>query len=73
MSMMTATQLYGLAPPPQPTGTPVPDHAPGTTAPMARTKPFAPGWIGNPSFWLVAIIGVAMALIASVRFEVEIG
>jgi hypothetical protein len=70
--MMTASEMYGMAPPVQPTGTPIPDHAPGTTAPMARTEAFVPGPLGNPSFWLVAILGVAIALIASVRLEVQV-
>ncbi|MFA5711814.1 hypothetical protein [Mycolicibacterium sp.] len=69
---MSAAAVYGVSPSPQPTGTPYVDHAPGTPEPMARTVAHGSGPLASPTVALVAIIGLAIALIASVRVEVSV-
>lgn len=68
----TANDLYGSTPSAQPTPTGVPDHAPGTPEPVARTLPRTPaGVLGSPTLVLVLLLGLALLLNFSVRLEVK--
>lgn len=60
-----ARSLYGGSPLAQPTGNPVMDHPPGTPEPTVRTlaRPGGMSLSGNPTLMLVALLGVAVALI----------
>lgn len=68
---MTASNVYGVPRPAQPTGTVVPER-PAEPGNNTRTEPRPTGALGNPVTWLVGIIGLAILLIASVRLEVEV-
>jgi hypothetical protein len=67
---MYASDLYGSTPSPQPTPTGTPDHA-GSPEPFAKTLPDS-GILGNPTLLLVAILGVAIALIGTIRVSVSV-
>ncbi|HET9691006.1 MAG TPA: hypothetical protein VFP61_07620 [Acidimicrobiales bacterium] len=65
----TAESLYGAVPSVQPTGMPTAQPMPEATAPM-RTTSHRPGLLAQPSFWLVALLGIAVGLIKiSIRFS----
>lgn len=66
---MTAANVYGTPRSTQPTNTAAPSPEPGSNI---RTEQRMPGIAGNPVSWLVALVGIAILLIVSVRLEVEV-
>ena len=65
----TAEALYGAVPAVQPTGLPTAQPMPEATAPF-RTTGHRPGLFAQPSFWLVALLGIAIGLIrVSIRLS----
>lgn len=70
----SASHVYGTSPSVQPTASPVPEHAPGTPAPVARTRPLNEAKVGvaNPVLVLVVIVGLALFLgQLSIRLDVR--
>lgn len=68
---MTSAALYGTPRPTQPTNSPGPQPSePGSNI-RTEANPNR-GLVGNPTAWLVALVGLAIALIVSVRLEVEV-
>ena len=64
MSMWTAEGTYGAVPAIQPTGGAGPQPNPSASTPIStQPAPGAGGLISEPSFWLVALLAVAIGLI----------
>jgi hypothetical protein len=69
MDPWSSYSLYGGTPPAQPTPTGTVDHPPGTPEPRTRTLP-RPGGLSpqhNPTFLLVAMVGVAAVLVLRIH------
>lgn len=65
MDPWSSSSIYGGAPMAQPTPTGTADHPPGTPEPTVRTTP-RPGGMSlhnNPTLILVAMVGLAAALV----------
>lgn len=65
---MTGSDLYGTPRTVQPTGS----AATTPAEPGSNTRTEARGGTGDPVNWLVGMIGLAILLIATVRFEFSV-
>ena len=69
MSFMSES-VYGGTPARQPTNNAIPNHA-GAPEPVARTVG-RPAGVGNPTVVLVALVGIAIAIVHYLDFSVSL-